>query len=73
MSPTLLELIVAVLLVWLAWQIGVILAPRILASFLAFWRSSKPPFTPGQWPEKNITPPSATGEKPSPSHGNPRK
>ena len=36
MSPTLLELVVALLLVWLAWQIGKLLAPRLLAALLAF-------------------------------------
>ena len=74
MSPTLLELIVAVLLLWVAWQIGVIIAPKVLASFMAFWRTPKPPLQPDQWPEKNVTPPSAPGEKPPPSfHGNLRK
>jgi hypothetical protein len=33
MSPTLLESVVAVLLLWLAWQIGLALAPRVLAYF----------------------------------------
>lgn len=60
MSPTLLELIVAILLLWVAWQIGVLLGPRVVAAFLAFWRDGQTPYVrrdPTR-PEKNITPPS---------------
>lgn len=72
MSPTLLELTVAILLLWLAWQIGVQVAPRVLASFLSFWRTPKPPGA-GSWrSEKNVTPPStASTETPPRPHGNP--
>ena len=64
MSPTLLELIVAILLLVIAWQIGVSIAPRLIASFIAFWRAGKPPVTYGpHGPEKNITPPATPGDK----------
>ena len=64
MSPTLLELIVFVLLLWVAWQIGVWIAPRVFASFTSFWRSSKPPGDPERWPpEKNVTPSSTSDKK----------
>jgi len=33
MSPTLLEGAIAVLLLWIAWRIGSLLAPRIMARF----------------------------------------
>jgi hypothetical protein len=33
MSPTLLEGAIAVLLVWIAWRIGCLLAPRIVRRF----------------------------------------
>ena len=67
MSPTLLELIVAILLVWVAWQIGVLIAPRILASFLAYWRPTKPsaPPSPDSWrAAKNVTPSASTDKTP---------
>ena len=61
MTPTLLELIVAALLLWIAWQIGVLIAPRILASFLAFWRSPRAPLRSDDElrREKNINTPGA--------------
>ena len=72
MSPTLLELIVAVSLLWIAWQIGAVVAPRVIAAFLSFWRTPRPQGRPadGWRQEKNITPPT-TPEKTSPSstHG----
>jgi hypothetical protein len=65
MSPTLLELFVAILLVWLAWQLGVRIAPRLLAAFASFWRDSKPPLDSNHRPtEKNITPPVSVRRKP---------
>ncbi|MGA3170456.1 MAG: hypothetical protein ABSE62_05530 [Chthoniobacteraceae bacterium] len=33
MSPTLLEGVIAVLLIWIAWRIGSLLAPRIIRRF----------------------------------------
>jgi hypothetical protein len=39
MSPTLLEGAIAIFLIWIAWQIGVILAPWIIRKF----RRPKPP------------------------------
>ena len=60
MSPTLLELVVALLLLWLAWQIGKLLAPRLLAALLTFWRNPTIPSSSDRIrPEKNITPPAA--------------
>jgi hypothetical protein len=57
MSPTLLELIVACLLLWVAWQLGVRLAPLVFAAFISFWRNPAPPLDPDHRPaEKNITP-----------------
>lgn len=44
MSPTWLEIAVAVLLLWVAWQIGVMLAPRVVRRFRA--RFSTPPTPP---------------------------
>jgi hypothetical protein len=44
MSPTLLELAVALLLLWAAWEIGLILAPRIIFYFRRVFR--RPPLTP---------------------------
>ena len=77
MSPTLLELIVAILLLWVAWQIGMLIGPRVIASFVSFWRDSRPSFHSGRWPEKNVTPtpPAASDEPPPPPppHGHPRK
>ena len=65
MSPTLLELIVAVLLLWVAWRIGVVLAPRVFASIVSSWRSFRPPSELEVWPpEKNVTPPPVPGDKP---------
>ena len=67
MSPTLLELVVALLLFWLAWQIAKLLAPRFLAALLTFWRSPTVPRSPDQRrSEKNITPPAATPGKTPP-------
>lgn len=73
MTPTLLELIVAVLLLVTAWRIGVLIAPRVLHSFLAFWRAPRPVSPPDDGrQEKNITPPGATpGNTPSSTHGHP--
>ena len=71
MSPTLLELIVALILVWAAWEIGVWLAPRVFGSIAAFWRGARPPAEPTRWPpEKNITPPAERAKNPPPPHGN---
>ncbi len=67
MSPTLLELIVALLLLWLAWQIGKILAPRLLGALLDFWRNPTATSSSGQpRQEKNITPPAAVPGKTPP-------
>jgi hypothetical protein len=47
MSPTLLEGAIAILLVWIAWRIGVLLAPHIIRRFKARKqppdRKTKPP------------------------------
>ena len=65
MSPTLLELIFAILLLVVAWKIAVRITPRLIAAFISFWRDSKPPVSYGpRGPEKNITPPAAPGDKP---------
>lgn len=58
MSPTLLEVTVAVLLLWLAWQIGLLIAPHIIRYFrITFRRTdvSSVGEAPTR-PEKNVTP-----------------
>ena len=71
MSPTLLELLVAVFLLWVAWQLATRIAPPLIASFLSFWRGLRPPVDPNHRPsEKNVTPP---GTIPPQSHGRIRK
>ena len=75
MSPTLLELVVVILLLVAAWQIGMLLTPRVMASLAAFWRNPTPPVDrrdPSR-PEKNVTPPNAPGVNPSPKHDDLRK
>ena len=74
MTPTLLEAVVVLLLFWVAWQIGVAVAPRVIASFLAFWRGNRPPadFRPRN-SEKNITPPADAGENTPRNYGSSRK
>ena len=42
MSPTLLEFVVAILLLWVAWQIGLALAPHVSAYFRRLRRPEKP-------------------------------
>jgi hypothetical protein len=49
MSPTLLEGAIAVFLVWIAWRIGVLLAPWVIRRFRSPTqkppdRKSKPPY-----------------------------
>ena len=74
MSPTLLEIVVAILLLFVAWQIGVRIAPRLIRPLISFWRDGKPPVDPGpRGPEKNITPPPAADETPSPDYASHRK
>ena len=74
MTPTLLEAILAIFVLWVAWQIAVLVAPRLLRSFLLFWRISKPPVNFGpQGSEKNITPPAAANEAPRQNYASPRK
>lgn len=57
MSPTLLEVTVGVLLLWLAWQIGLLIAPYVIRYFRVTFRQAdltnagKP-----SRPEKNVTP-----------------
>jgi hypothetical protein len=41
MSPTFLELAVAVLLLWVAWQIGLALTPHVLAYFRRLTQSRR--------------------------------
>ena len=41
MSPTLLEGVIAILLVWIAWRIGSLLAPRIIRRFRVRSRRDK--------------------------------
>jgi len=43
MTPTLLEGAIAILLVWIAWQIGSLLAPRIIRRFKGRSSSGKTP------------------------------
>ena len=51
MTPTLLEGAIAILLVWIAWQIGSLLAPRIMRRFKGRAgkktpdQKNKPPYT----------------------------
>ena len=74
MSPTLLELIVAIALVCLAWKIGVWLAPWVFRPFVTFWRDAKRPAEPTHWPpEKNVTPLAERAKHPQSSHGNVHK
>ena len=74
MSPTLLELIVVAVLLYLAWQIGRLIAPWVFASLAAFWRDARPPADPERWPpEKNITPPPTSDANPHPTHERPRR
>ena len=69
MSPTLLELVVALLLLWLAWQIGKLLAPRFLAALLSFWRSPTVRSSSDRpRPEKNITPSASRPVTPPPRY-----
>ncbi len=42
MTPTLLEFVVAVMLLWLAWQAGLLLAPHVRAYFRRLTRPEKP-------------------------------
>ena len=49
MTPTLLESAIAILLVWIAWQIGSLIAPRIVRRFKerkdkTTDQNNKPPF-----------------------------
>ena len=55
MSPTLLEATIAVLLLWLAWQIGTLIAPRVSRWFARNFSRSRPDSFPAAR-EKNITP-----------------
>ena len=52
MSPTFLELVVAVILVLLAWVIALMISPRLLASFIAYWRSPRPPVNTDPFPNE---------------------
>ena len=74
MTPTLLEAVVALLLLWVAWQLAMAVAPRVIASFLSFWRGNRPPadFSP-RHSEKNITPPADAGENTPRKEGASRK
>ena len=70
MSPTLLELVVALLLIVAAWRIAKWIAPEIMAAMAAFWRGANPPEERGPWPpEKNITPPAASKPDAPSKHG----
>jgi hypothetical protein len=42
MSPTFLEYVVAVLLLWVAWQIGLVLTPHVIAYFRRLTRRPRP-------------------------------
>jgi hypothetical protein len=42
MSPTFLEAAVAILLLWVAWQIGLALAPHVIAYFRRLNRPPRP-------------------------------
>ena len=71
MSPTLLELVVAVLLLYVAWQIATWIGPGLLASFISYWRGPRRPVNTDPFPnEKNVTPPDAI---PPQKHGPIRK
>jgi hypothetical protein len=50
MSPTLLEGAIALILVWIAWQIGVILTPLVIRKF----RRPKPDSTDQKKPPSKI-------------------
>ncbi len=43
MSPTLLELVVTILLLYVAWQVATWIGPRLFASLASYWRSPRPP------------------------------
>ena len=43
MSPTLLELVVTVFVLVLAWLIGAWIAPRLIAWIVVFWRGPRLP------------------------------
>ncbi len=69
MSPTLLELVVAVLLLYVAWQIATWIGPSLLASLVSFWRGPRPPADPDPLSSaKNVTPP---GKAPPPRKNDP--
>lgn len=71
MSPTLLEVTVAVLLLWLAWQIGLLIAPHVLRYFnITFRRADLDVGGAPVRPEKNVTP-RPNPEMQSPPHGHP--
>ena len=57
MSPTLLEVTVAVLLLWVAWQVGLLIAPYVIRYFRKNFTLRDPlaPRFPSR-EEKNITP-----------------
>ncbi len=58
MSPTLLELFVAVLLLYVAWQVATWIGPSLFASFVSFWRIPRPRVDPDPLSRaKNVTPP----------------
>jgi glutathione S-transferase len=42
MTPTLLEFVVAAMLLWVAWQIGLALTPHVVAYFRRITRPAKP-------------------------------
>ncbi|MBE7158173.1 MAG: hypothetical protein INR62_07025 [Rhodospirillales bacterium] len=69
MSPTLLELVVVVLLLYVAWQIASRIGPSLLASLVAYWRSPRPPVDSDPLSNaKNVTP---TGTIPPPRKDDP--
>lgn len=71
MSPTLLEVTVGILLLWLAWQIGLLIAPPVLRYFKTTLRGDDlRPGAASRRPEKNVTPRSHPEMQPPPN-GNP--
>ena len=68
MSPTLLELTVAIVLLLSAWPIGTRLAPYVFTFFAWLWRDPALPPDPDPdcWPpEKNVTPPGTMPDAPT--------
>jgi len=60
MSPTLLEGATAIILLWIAWRIGSLLAPRIIWR----WRQRHTPGHKWQKPEKQSNPPDSENKPP---------